>query len=551
VLTWLTKLAHRLVARPIIYDIVQRLVGAGKIRRRLQIYVEALGDHGEVLDIGGGTGLYRDVWPTGWHYINLDNDPQKLRGFRRRSSGDTALLGDAAAVPLPDMSLDAVICTFVSHHLPDATLTAFVRESARVLRPNGTLIFIDPIWQPNRIVSRLLWAFDRGSHPRTRDRLVAAMSDHFDITRVEEFAILHEYLLCSGRPRPRTAEHEIAAAALAEAPAFIPSLAAVSTPRLTEAGAKGTTSDPPATTKRLLIVRNALRWIPRLHANRPVRTADCNPSVAAHHDSQLTYDPSYFAHLVAIEDRHFWFRTRNRIVSTLIRQITREAPRGFRVLEVGCGTGTVLHSLEKACPTGQVVGMDLFAESLYFARQRTSCPLVQGDALAPPFGAEFDVVGLFDVLEHLPNDAGVLRAMRNLLVPGGTLMLTVPANESLWSYFDDASHHCRRYEEDQLTAMVADAGFRIEYVTPFMALLLPVLWTTRRLSWLRHHKRHDDPSLADEMAMRDLRVVPLVNEVVLFLLQVEAWLLARRSHLPFGTSLLVVARVDDGKPQLA
>ena len=202
-LTRLKNLAHRIVARPVVYDIVQRLVGAGKIRRRLQTYVAELGDQGAVLDIGGGTGLYRDVWPAGWHYINLDNDPEKLRGFLRRSSRDTALLGDAAAVPVPDMSLDAVICTFVSHHLPDETLAAFVRESARVLRPTGTLIFIDPIWQPDRIVSRWLWAFDRGAHPRTRGRLLAAMSEHFELERVEELVIpfLNEYVLCSGTPR--------------------------------------------------------------------------------------------------------------------------------------------------------------------------------------------------------------------------------------------------------------------------------------------------------------------------------------------------------------
>src|SRR5690349_10563409 len=93
---------------------------------------------------------------------------------------------------------------------------------------------------------------------------------------------------------------------------------------------------------------------------------------AADHSS---YEPAYFAQLFAIEDRHFWFRARNRVLGRLVAGLTRGLPPGYRVLEVGCGTGTVLHTLEQACPAGTVIGMDLFAEGLAFARRRTTCPL--------------------------------------------------------------------------------------------------------------------------------------------------------------------------------
>lgn len=92
-----------------------------------------------------------------------------------------------------------------------------------------------------------------------------------------------------------------------------------------------------------------------------------------------SYDPAYFASLFAIEDQHFWFRARNRIISILVSQITAGLGSGYRILEVGCGTGNVLRLLEQICPRGVVMGVDLFAEGLHYARRRVSCPLVQGD----------------------------------------------------------------------------------------------------------------------------------------------------------------------------
>src|ERR1700747_3398454 len=97
------------------------------------------------------------------------------------------------------------------------------------------------------------------------------------------------------------------------------------------------------------------------------------------------YDPEFFSRLARIESKHFWFRTRNQIIATLTKQITKNLTDGYRVLEVGCGTGNVLRALEQGCPRGIVVGMDLFAEGLAFARTRTSCLLVQGNLERPAF----------------------------------------------------------------------------------------------------------------------------------------------------------------------
>ncbi len=157
------------------------------------------------------------------------------------------------------------------------------------------------------------------------------------------------------------------------------------------------------------------------------------------------YDPQYFGLLFAVEDKHFWFRTRNRIIAALIHQIAFPPQSDCQILEVGCGTGNVLRILENGFPQGTVVGMDLFAEGLQYARRRTSCDLVQGDARKLPFCRQFDVIGLFDLLEHLPNDKQILHDLHCILKPHGILILTVPAHQSLWSDFDEMSHHRRRY----------------------------------------------------------------------------------------------------------
>ena len=255
-----------------------------------------------------------------------------------------------------------------------------------------------------------------------------------------------------------------------------------------------------------------------------------------------TYDPAHFAMLFASEDRHFWFRARNRILATLAEQVTRKLPDGFRVLEVGCGTGNVLAALAQACRRGTVLGMDLFAEGLRFARQRSGCQLLQGDMCQPPFAAQFDVVGMFDVLEHLPDDEQVLRDAHRMLAPGGALLLTVPAHQSLWSAFDEAGHHCRRYELPDLETKLARAGYTVEFLTEYMATIFPLVWLHRRLAGggqARGASTHDQ---TQKMIADELRITPGVNGVLTFLLFQEARWLARRRRLPFGTSLLAIAR---------
>jgi len=258
------------------------------------------------------------------------------------------------------------------------------------------------------------------------------------------------------------------------------------------------------------------------------------------------YDPAYFDRLCAIESRHFWFRARNRVIADVVGQsgLIRE---GAMALEAGCGNGAVLAVLRNTFRGGTVMGMDAFIEGLRTARHRTACQVVQGDINHLPFRPSFDLIALLDVLEHLEDDVGALEKLHGSLTPRGALLLTVPARRSLWSYFDEAAHHRRRYESDELEAKLVATGYRVEYLNHFMLSLFPLVWLGRRLHVLvgRGCLGRDPHQLTSS----ELRVVPVLNELLVYVLALEARV-ARRRRVPLGTSLIALARrVEHGAPR--
>jgi SAM-dependent methyltransferase len=257
------------------------------------------------------------------------------------------------------------------------------------------------------------------------------------------------------------------------------------------------------------------------------------------------YDPAWFDRLAEVEQRHFWFCARNEVIAAAIRPLLPEIGPGPRVLEVGCGNGNVLQMLRRLCPDGTVVGMDLFAEGLEHARRRCDCRLVAGNILEPPFPAgAFDLVGIFDVLEHIDDDRRALRSLHFLTAPGGSVVLTVPAEPSLWSYFDEAGGHYRRYRRAELAGRLEEAGFTITLLSHFMLTLYPLVWTARRWTHRRFSMRTGGRNTVNqaELAARELKVRPLLNAVLRAALRWERAWIERRHTLPLGTSLLAVAR---------
>ena len=194
----LTGIVHRVVSKPWIYDSVQKLAGRDQNYRRLAPHLaEASGK--TLLDLGAGTGECARIVPASTTYIWLDRDPEKLRGFRRKTSDERALLGEAAQIGLKNKSVDIAVCVAVSHHLADPELRAAFRELARVCRLK--LIFLDAVRLESSAVSNFLWKYDRGSYPRNTEALRAAMAEWFEIEHEERYSIYHHYWLATGRPK--------------------------------------------------------------------------------------------------------------------------------------------------------------------------------------------------------------------------------------------------------------------------------------------------------------------------------------------------------------
>jgi len=264
-----------------------------------------------------------------------------------------------------------------------------------------------------------------------------------------------------------------------------------------------------------------------------------NDSVTSKH---VSYDPELYNSLARAEDDHFWFRARNTMIKTLILDLVSKLPAGYAVLEVGCGTGNVLRMLEEVCDDGTVIGIDLFGEGFAVARQRTSCALIQADMTRPPFSVMFDVIGLFDVLEHLADDRNALGAIHDMLKESGVLLITVPAHPSLWSYFDELGHHCRRYTEKELANKLTGAGFTVEYMTQFMVSIFPIVWLARRLTARKSAPEKTEKKDEMRLFINELRIRPGLNGLLRFLLEQEAHFISRHKRLPIGTSLIALAK---------
>ncbi|MFZ0919322.1 MAG: class I SAM-dependent methyltransferase [Candidatus Dormiibacterota bacterium] len=164
------------------------------------------------------------------------------------------------------------------------------------------------------------------------------------------------------------------------------------------------------------------------------------------------FDAAGIQRLLVAEDRHFWFRARNETLAALAYGPIDNLPSGFRILEVGCGSGNVLRVLQRiAAGRGEVEGLELSVEAAEVARARTGLQVTTGYLSDVDSGARYDVIAAFDVLEHIADEAQVLLQMRERLLPGGRLILTVPAHQTLWSPFDVASGHHRRYSMETLS----------------------------------------------------------------------------------------------------
>lgn len=267
-------------------------------------------------------------------------------------------------------------------------------------------------------------------------------------------------------------------------------------------------------------------------AQHVIRSSEGGWTVPGHADfGFLAEDPMSWEN---IEDRSFWYRHRNRVILEVIRQWR---PDG-RLFEIGAGNGFVSLALQQA--DVDVVAIEPTVAWAKVAVRRgvktVICATFEACGFQP--GTVLNV-GLFDVLEHIENDAEFLQNLYDHMPAGGKLYCAVPAYQWMWSTEDVAASHCRRYSIPQLKQLLSRVGFETLYATYyFQMLVVPVFFLRSLPSLLGVRKRRSAAATQTEHFLAQHRLGWVLN----ILLDREIRLIAKSRSLPFGASCLCVCR---------
>lgn len=237
--------------------------------------------------------------------------------------------------------------------------------------------------------------------------------------------------------------------------------------------------------------------------------------------------PDLYQKIHKLEKDYWWYVSRRE----LIKQLLPQKPN-LKILDIGCGAGKLLEELKSY---GQVYGIDSSSQAVKFCKQRglkhiyiNKFPQVPKSILKK----KFDVITCLDVIEHIEDDTKAIKTITNLLVPGGRLILTVPAYPWLFSYWDTMSGHYRRYSQHQLLNLINKSKLALTKITYLYSFLIPIAIPFRVI---RHQFFKHKPPPSDLIKLH-----PLINKFLFSLAIIEQRI---RSHvkLPFGLSLLCIA----------
>jgi len=239
-------------------------------------------------------------------------------------------------------------------------------------------------------------------------------------------------------------------------------------------------------------------------------------------------NPEVYLQMESVEREHWWFQGRRAIISHVISKM--DLPQSPAILEAGCGTGGNLATLSKL---GATCAFEMDDAALGVALKNAYGTEIRHGKLpdAIPFPERlFDLICMFDVLEHIEHDVLAIEKLSQKLTPDGYFFVTVPALPMLWSAHDVKLHHHRRYVRRQLIDVMEQAGLAVSWVSYFNFSLLPVAVVNRLYAKIRGIRPAGD------------QLPPaFVNQVFAKMLSMEKYVLFP-GRLPIGLSLAAVAR---------
>jgi len=228
-----------------------------------------------------------------------------------------------------------------------------------------------------------------------------------------------------------------------------------------------------------------------------------------------------------LEEKHWWFVARRKILEKVIS--TLNFAENIDILEIGCGTGGNINFLKKF---GNLKCIESDDTAASLARQRNVAPVLPGGLPneLPTFDCLFDLIVLFDVIEHVEEDGASLQVLSKLLKPGGKIVLTVPAFNFLWSQHDDENHHKRRYNRGSLSELVKSNHLSVDYISYFNFWLFPLVAGIRMIRKVIPYKGEwQDMKLPSDFP----------NRILQSIFSSERYFVGK-GYLPFGMSLITV-----------
>lgn len=238
------------------------------------------------------------------------------------------------------------------------------------------------------------------------------------------------------------------------------------------------------------------------------------------------------AEAMRLEDTLWWYVGRTRILKNYLKRANQEASVP-QILEIGCGSGG---NFEVLSQYGEVTGVE--RSEILADRARSRClakTVIAGDVLDIQIQRDFELICLFDVLEHIENDDGFLNTLKYQIRPNHLLLLSVPACQWLYSQHDALLHHYRRYSKNSLINLLQSNGYTILKGNYHMFFLFPIVALFRL-------KEKVMLLLGSRQSTVEFGVVPKwLNRLLTMILKCEA-ALSEFIRFPFGVWLIVLAK---------
>lgn len=253
-----------------------------------------------------------------------------------------------------------------------------------------------------------------------------------------------------------------------------------------------------------------------------------NPEIS---DEHVDFNAKHLDNLYKAENNLFWSIIRKEYI---LEKFKKYIDKNLSIIEIGAGTGDVSRSLLSNGYNNIAVG-EMHLNGLKYAKTYGIKECYQFDLLETPFEDKFDVVCMFDVLEHIENDLLALEQSYKMLKDNGHIIVTVPAHIWLWNRSDRIVGHKRRYIKDELKEKIEKVGFEIVEINYFFIFITPLLYIRKLLDY------DDGSDIENKETFKHLELNVIINKLLLFISRLESKF---NKFLPnkFGGSLFLIAK---------